>query len=106
MTNYVQIYKLQEGGQMPAPAQDPQAELSAMVNEILSTQNCEMALQFVQMIGEQMGVAPAAPAQEAPAESTPVFAKGGKMMYRKPKGKEMKKGGAMKATFGALKMKK
>jgi hypothetical protein len=83
------IKKFQEGGEMPAAPQaqndaaaqqagaDQQMQqMQAMIGEILSSGNCDMALQFVQMIAEQMGMA------SAPQQPAPVFKKGGKMMKK------------------------
>ncbi len=88
MKNYLEIYKFQEGGQAPAPAQDPQAEMAGMIQEILSTGNCDMAMQLIQMLAQEMGIQAGAPAQ---AEQ-PVFKKGGAIVKKKMAyGAKMKK---------------
>lgn len=85
--------KFQEGGEMPAPeaapaaapaapkapqgGEDPMQQLAMACQQVLETQDCNLAMQvcqaLLQMIG---GGAPEAPA--APENQAPVFKKGGK----------------------------
>lgn len=86
----------QEGGAMPAPAQgpqggeDPMAMLIQGANQALQAQDCEIAMQVCQMLVELAGggaPAEAAPqeAAPAPAESQPVYRRGGRLLRRIPR---------------------
>lgn len=117
MKNYVKLHKFQAGGEMPmgeapmegapvAPEQGmeqaPQAggedQMMQAINQILESQDCNMAMQFIQMLAESMQ------GQGQPtAEEAPVFKKGGKM-YKKGGKKVMMNGGKMKAKNMAKKM--
>lgn len=88
MKNYLEIYKqkpvrkFQAGGAMPvdpgmgdpgmAPEgqQDPEAELEAMIMQVVETGDAELALQVVYMLAETLGIgaAPAGDPGMAPEE--------------------------------------
>lgn len=82
----------QEGGAMPAPAQeggqDPQAMLMQGAQQALESQDCQVAMQVCQMLMEMMGGGGAQPApQEAapapePAQGEPVYRRGGRLVGR------------------------
>lgn len=107
MKDYVNIYKLQAGGAMgeppaqevptEAPAQEPAGDqdqqIQQVIMQILETGDCDMALQLIATMAEQMGMTPpqgGAPQEAAPQEA-PAFKRGGKMgMKKMKKGKKTK----------------
>lgn len=90
--DYVGIYKFQEGGMMEAPEQqmaseqepqDQAGQLMMVMEQILTDQDCEGAMQLIQMLMEQMQ-----------GTQTPAFKRGGMMKKKKAKyGKKMMYGG-------------
>lgn len=85
--NYVP--KFQEGGpieeqpveQVPeeAPAQDPMQELIAACQQVLDTQDCNLAMQVIQAVLQMIGGQAEAP------QTQPVYKKGGILVKRIPK---------------------
>ena len=84
--------KFQEGGEMPAgemPAEEapmeqggsPEEQLLMACQQVLETQDCNLAMQVIQAIMQMLGgqAAPAAPA--APEGQAPVYKKGGRLAY-------------------------
>lgn len=82
------IAKFQEGGQVapeaapvqePAPeGGDPMQELLMACNQVLQTQDCNLAMQVIQAVVQMLGGGAPAP-EEAPAGTEPVYKKGGKL---------------------------
>lgn len=86
-----QLLKFQEGGEMPAPEEDPNAAQAApeqggspeeqiiqAAMQAVQTQDAQLALQVCQALVEMAGGAPAeAPA--APEGQAPVYRKGGRL---------------------------
>ena len=88
------IAKFQEGGQVepgtaPAPAEepvqeptgggeDPMQQLAMACQQVLETQDCNLAMQVCQAILQMIGGGAPAP-EEAPGE--PVYKMGGKLAY-------------------------
>ena len=89
------IKKFQEGGEMPsqeapveggAPAEapvesgeDPMQQLMMACQQVLETQDCNLAMQVIQAVMQMIGGAP----QEAPAApegQQPVYGKGGRLV--------------------------
>jgi hypothetical protein len=89
------IAKFQEGGEMPAGAPaaeapagapeggapaggDPMQELLMACQQVLETQDCNLAMQVVQAVMQMLGGGAPAP-EAAPAGTEPVYKMGGKL---------------------------
>lgn len=86
------VPKFQEGGEMAPPVEDPNAapapeqggedpaqQLLAACQQVLETQDCQLAMQVCQAVIQMLGGgAPAGP--EAPADQAPVYKKGGRLV--------------------------
>jgi hypothetical protein len=88
------VAKFQEGGEMPAgapaeqpattegaaPAEggDPMQELLMACQQVLETQDCNLAMQVVQAVMQMLGGGAPAP-EQAPAGTEPVYRMGGKL---------------------------
>lgn len=81
------IAKFQDGGPMPAEAQpadpnagggDPQAQLLAVAQQALETQNCEAAMAVCEGLLQMASGGAAGP----PQEGQPVYKAGGKLFRR------------------------
>lgn len=78
--DYLGMYrKFQAGGAAPAPEAAPApadggaGQMEQVLMEVVQTQNPQLALEFCNMLAEQMGMTgQAAPAPTAPAEGAPV----------------------------------
>lgn len=101
--NYQEVQKFQEGGTMPtedpamaggpapegapAPEQgggDPMTQLVELGNQALQTQDCNLAMQFVQIVLQQLGAGTPSP-EQAPEGQAPVFKRGGRLSRMVPK---------------------
>ena len=82
---------LQEGGVAPeaapveeapaAPEQggDPMEQILAACQQVVETQDCQLAIQVCQAVLQMLGGG--APVEQAPEGQAPVYAKGGRLKY-------------------------
>ena len=83
-----ELLKLQEGGEMPAPAEapaeapaqggSPEEQIIQAAMQAVQTQDAQLALQVCQALVEMAGGG-AQPAPAAPEGQEPVYRKGGKL---------------------------
>lgn len=85
-----EILKFQEGGEVPPPEEaapapeagsgDPMEQILAACQQVVETQDCQLAIQVAQAILQMAGGGAPAPA-EAPGQ--PVYGRGGVLKYWK-----------------------
>ena len=85
-----ELLKMQEGGEMPAPAEapaeapagggSPEEQIIQAAAQAVQTQDAQLALQVCQALVEMAGGGGAQPAPAAPEGQEPVYRKGGRLV--------------------------